>query len=244
MALEFDYTGIRFAVHEVTVEGTCLKFWAAVDTVLLDDAVQVEGLSEESLCAEDFSDNPDQNILCGCVFDSVTFLCQHLYDLHKVDGLRGKKVLELGAGMGIPGLWASYAGALVTMTDAHPGVVKLLERNVGLNGLDACVRILAWSLEPPSWVAAFDLVLASDVLYDVDQKGGADDSSPLFFASASMALSEGGFLIWAHKKRHAVALEDALMHAASCNLSLVSGSAKSEQGLTEVFHFVKQAMPS
>ena len=81
-----------------------------------------------------------------------------------LDGLR---VLELGCGLALPSLAAARAGATVLATDAEPEALELVARNAALNGVRVETLRLDWS-EPDALVARapFDLVLASDVLYE------------------------------------------------------------------------------
>ncbi len=46
---------------------------------------------------------------------------------------RGKDVVELGAGVGIPGLLACRSARSVVLTDHNPAVLDILRRNIALN---------------------------------------------------------------------------------------------------------------
>ncbi|KAF2308715.1 hypothetical protein GH714_013797 [Hevea brasiliensis] len=90
---------------------------------------------------------------------------------------RGKSVLELGAGTGLPGLTAARLGArLVVLTDVAPLLPSLL-RNVEANelGNQVEVRELVWgsdeSLSQIGDLGEFDVVLMSDVFFDPEQMG-------------------------------------------------------------------------
>lgn len=86
--------------------------------------------------------------------------------------LAGKEVLELGCGLALPALVAAKLGARVTATDLHPDVPAFLARNLEWNGLapDAVrYRELDWRSAPA--LGAFDLVVASDVLYEAGHPG-------------------------------------------------------------------------
>ena len=81
--------------------------------------------------------------------------------------LEGKRVLELGAGLGLPSLAAAARGADVLATDWSTDAVELLRRNAAGNGLELRAEVVRWD-EPGPLLghAPFDLVLAADVLYD------------------------------------------------------------------------------
>jgi predicted nicotinamide N-methyase len=90
-------------------------------------------------------------------------LARHVAAL-RVSGLR---VVELGAGLGLPSLAAALAGARVLATDWAPDAVPLLERNAAANGIELEVERVAWT-SPDALLARapFDLALAADVLYE------------------------------------------------------------------------------
>jgi predicted nicotinamide N-methyase len=77
--------------------------------------------------------------------------------------LDGKRVVELGCGLGLPSLVAAARGAVVTATDWAEEAVDLLVRNAARNGLSVRAEVRDWR-EP--WAEEFDLALAADVLYE------------------------------------------------------------------------------
>jgi predicted nicotinamide N-methyase len=81
--------------------------------------------------------------------------------------VRGARVVELGCGLGLPSLAAALAGADVLATDWSPDAVALTVRNAARNGVRLDAAVCDWS-EPGRLVAGapWDLVLASDVLYE------------------------------------------------------------------------------
>ena len=103
------------------------------------------------------------------VWDSCPLVCEYLCDEENVDALvRGRRVVELGAGTGMPGLVCSKLGAAsVTLTDL-PSELALLEENVKLNARPGdspvCVRACAWG-ELDDETRTYDTVVVSDVLY-------------------------------------------------------------------------------
>ena len=81
--------------------------------------------------------------------------------------LRGRRVVELGCGLGVPSLAAARAGADVLATDAEHEALDLLERNAQLNRVRVETAAIDWTA-PARLLdrAPFDVVLAADVLYE------------------------------------------------------------------------------
>ena len=81
--------------------------------------------------------------------------------------LRGRRVVELGCGLGLPSLLAARAGARVLATDWAPEALELLERNAARNGLALRSARVDWRA-PGALVAEapWDLVLGADLLYE------------------------------------------------------------------------------
>ena len=81
--------------------------------------------------------------------------------------LRGRRVVELGCGLAVPSLAAARGGAKVLATDADAEALELVARNGHANDLRVETIRADWS-EPDALLgkAPFDLVLASDVLYE------------------------------------------------------------------------------
>jgi predicted nicotinamide N-methyase len=81
--------------------------------------------------------------------------------------LHGARTLELGCGLGLPSLAAALAGGRVLATDWSPASVEMTARNAERNGLDVETLRCSWTEPEPLLAAApWDLVLASDVLYE------------------------------------------------------------------------------
>ena len=81
--------------------------------------------------------------------------------------LKGARTLELGCGLGLPSLAAAVAGGRVLATDWSAEAVAMAARNAARNGLTIETLTADWAKpEPLLERAPFDLVLASDVLYE------------------------------------------------------------------------------
>lgn len=83
------------------------------------------------------------------------------------EDLRGKRVVELGCGLGAPSIAAARGGAEVIATDGDIDALSLVRRNAEANGVEVETAALDWA-DPDELVerGPFDLVLASDVLYE------------------------------------------------------------------------------
>lgn len=117
-------------------------------------------LSREEM--EAVMERPAYWALCwpsGCV------LARHLLDSPHL--VRGKRVLDFGAGSGVVAVAAARAGAAeVVGCDQDPEALQAIEANARLN--DVTVKLLA-DLEGAE--GRFDLAVVADVLYDRDNHG-------------------------------------------------------------------------
>ncbi len=76
--------------------------------------------------------------------------------------VRGKRVLDFGAGSGVAGIAASKAGALeVVACDLDPLAIAACQANAELNDVQ-----LSYSTDFFAEADRFDLILVADVLYD------------------------------------------------------------------------------
>ncbi len=80
--------------------------------------------------------------------------------------LAGQRVLELGCGLGVVALGAAMAGAEVTATDYYDDALLFAKLNVSAaTGKTVATRMVNWVAMPED-LGKFDVVLASDVLYE------------------------------------------------------------------------------
>ena len=84
--------------------------------------------------------------------------------------MRGKRVLEIGCGLGLAGIAAASAGARVIFTDYEPDALKFTRhnvlRNLSRNVLDSQVefRLLDWRSDEE--VGPVDMIIGADVVYE------------------------------------------------------------------------------
>jgi predicted nicotinamide N-methyase len=103
-----------------------------------------------------------------------------------VRALRGRRVVELGCGLGLPAIAAALAGGRVLATDWSAEAVARTRDNAERNGAALDTLVCSWAdPEPLAARGPFDLVLASDVLYE------ARDADPLL-ALLPLLLAPGG----------------------------------------------------
>jgi predicted nicotinamide N-methyase len=81
--------------------------------------------------------------------------------------LAGRRVLELGCGLGLVAVTAALAGASVLAVDRSPEATAFAAANAAHNGVTLQVAVCAFEEPGPLLAGApWDLVLAADVLYE------------------------------------------------------------------------------
>lgn len=108
--------------------------------------------------------------LFGVVWPAGLALARLMVDFD----IDGKRILEIGCGLGIASLVLNHRSANITATDHHPSAESFLEANVALND-DPYIPFVrtGWS-EENTELKEFDLVIGSDILYEA---GNFDDLS-------------------------------------------------------------------
>ncbi|XP_074482854.1 protein N-lysine methyltransferase METTL21A [Sebastes fasciatus] len=106
--------------------------------------------------------------VAAVVWDAAVVMCMYL-EMGKVE-LKGKGVIELGAGTGLVGIVAALLGANVTITDREPAL-DFLSTNVKANVPQdsqgsVVVSDLTWGEGLERYPAGgYDLVLGADIVY-------------------------------------------------------------------------------
>jgi predicted nicotinamide N-methyase len=81
--------------------------------------------------------------------------------------LRGARTLELGCGLGLPSITAALAGGRVLATDWSTEAIAMTAANAERNGATLETLVCSWTAPEPLLARApYDLILASDVLYE------------------------------------------------------------------------------
>lgn len=101
--------------------------------------------------------------------------------------LRGRRVLELGCGLGLPSVVAALAGGRVLATDWAADALAFVAANAQRNDAQLETLCCSWAdLEPLLARGPFDLVLAADVLYE------RRNVEPLLAALDALVAPRGG----------------------------------------------------
>jgi 2-polyprenyl-3-methyl-5-hydroxy-6-metoxy-1,4-benzoquinol methylase len=83
----------------------------------------------------------------------------------RLPDLSGKRVMDLGSGVGAVGLAAAARGATVVLADIREEAASLGQKNAVRNGLAVETRVFDWD-HPPTDLGEFDGITAADVFYD------------------------------------------------------------------------------
>jgi predicted nicotinamide N-methyase len=83
--------------------------------------------------------------------------------------IEGKRILELGCGLGLASLVLHRRGGDITASDAHPLASVFLLENLRLNDLTAMKYQTGNWEQSNHALGKFDLIIGSDVLYDREQ---------------------------------------------------------------------------
>jgi predicted nicotinamide N-methyase len=100
--------------------------------------------------------------LFGVIWPSGEALARLMFSYE----IQGKRILEVGCGVGLASLVLNHRRADITATDHHPAVEALLSGNTVLNE-DRKIPFVRtdWS-DPITELGEFDLIIGSDVLYE------------------------------------------------------------------------------
>lgn len=100
--------------------------------------------------------------LFGVIWASGEVLAHLMFDYE----IEGKRILEVGCGIGLASLVLNHRLADITATDYHPEAELFLQENVKLNnGAEIPFIRTAWGDKITS-LGVFDLIIGSDLLYD------------------------------------------------------------------------------
>lgn len=140
---------------------------------VVSETVTVAGLeidvlrprSAMDLIDEDAYDDDERLPYWAELWPSALVLAEHVATLD----LAGRRVLELGCGLGMPSLVARRQTADVLATDWYPEALEFARRNAGHAGVGRLATMVVDWRDPPAQLMAaapFDLIIAADVVYE------------------------------------------------------------------------------
>ena len=144
--------------HAVTVGDVALTVETPPDLdALLDRAIAAHPQAVDAI--------PYYSIL----WPAAKGLASHLWE-NRAD-LPGRRVIELGCGLGLPSILAARLGAQVTATDFHPETGEWLLHNAALNNVALDYAQLDWNefldtRHSTLDARAYGLVIGSDLVYE------------------------------------------------------------------------------
>ncbi|KAG5274869.1 hypothetical protein AALO_G00141040 [Alosa alosa] len=170
-----------------------------VDDDLFDETFSADCVY--TFCGEEFKINQAFSANLGVaapVWDAALHLCRFFEE--KRFPLKGKKIIELGAGTGIVGILAARLGADVTITDL-PLAVPQLQSNVSANtpsggwpSVEPTVVPLSWGQDQKNFPSDWDLVLGADIVY-------LSDTYPLLLETLTHLCEDGAVVYLSSKMR-------------------------------------------
>lgn len=136
--------------------------WETVDLTIDNRVWQITCVRSRAGLAAD-TQHLEHDLYGFLLWESAVGLARWL--TQQTEQIRGRQVLELGAGVGLPGLVAQTLGATVCQTDYQPDALALTLWNARQNQIAGITTFLAdWRTwrHPPR----YDLILGADILYD------------------------------------------------------------------------------
>lgn len=198
----------------------------------LDEAI-------DQLCAElgdDGAKDPFAEDLCpyfGILWPAAEGLAQYLQD-HS-DLVKGRTVLELGAGLAFPSMVAAHLGARrMLVTDYHPDVESYLHRNLRHSDQVGELEYQRFNWRgPESELGKFDVVMGSDILYEAKHASEVAQGLARF-------LAPGGVILLADQGRNYLGKFLAAMELAGFRVS--EDTRRAQEKTIRIFEF--RAEPS
>ncbi|WP_339136234.1 MAG: methyltransferase domain-containing protein [Candidatus Electrothrix sp. GW3-4] len=141
------------------------QYRVAFEALKLDDELQLHLLKitdiEQMLAGKDPLKNPSEFPFWVRLWEAAVVLSRLMVNVRPAPGAT---VLELGAGLGAPGLTAAALGCSVTLTDYEEIILDFGRVSAAASKLDQVqFSLLDW-LDPPE-MERYDIVLGAEVLF-------------------------------------------------------------------------------
>jgi len=146
----------------------------------------------------------------------------------KSTAMAGKRVLELGCGIGLAGLVAASHGADVVQTDWQPAVLDLAGRAARRNGIGAITRRVGDWRAWPDDLTGFDVVVGSDILYERTVHDALTELLP------RLVLPEGEIWITDPQRPQAFELLERWERSGRFRIDLTSLDTQTDEGPREI----------
>ena len=118
----------------------------------------------DAAAAEQLGVSPSSWALFGLLWPSGEVLAHFLHDFETT----GKRILEVGCGIGLSSLLLNQRHADITSTDYNPAAGEFLAKNVSLNHGQSIPFVCTGWKEKLTTLGEFDLIIGSDILYEPD----------------------------------------------------------------------------
>lgn len=201
------------AEETLDIAGLALRFTRIADPeAVLDDVCRQETLREQGVAPRRELRMP----YWAEVWESGLALAEQLVARNGVAPIAGRRVLDLGCGMGLVGAAMAMLGARVTLADIDTAALLFARLNVQ-PWADRC-RVVRCDWQTDDLGERFELIAGGDVLYDVSQWDAIE-------AFARRHLGQGGALMLGEPGRPKAAAFPEWLAARGWTLSACQASA-------------------
>ncbi len=135
-----------------------------------DHAYQIRSLSDKQQFADPqgLAEQAGISSASWCLFGQLWPAGQVLANAMSVIPIEGRRILEIGCGLGLSSLVLQKRSADITASDHHPLAESFLQHNANINFLKHVTYVdLSWQ-KPHTTLGKFDLIIGSDILYERD----------------------------------------------------------------------------
>ena len=149
----------KTTAHEIVIGGSAFTVLSVTNFDELDEHLLAKGLQHEDVA--------DERIPYWAeLWPSAVGLATHLIKYPSL--VAGRTVLEIGGGLGLPGLVAASLDGSVTATDYLQDAVDFARKNAEINEIKN-IHFKTFDWRKAEGYEQFDILLASDVAYERSQ---------------------------------------------------------------------------